>query len=97
MFASIRQYDASPEDIEELTELARASFLPRLQKDDGFQAYYVVDGGKGEFISVTIFSDEEGAHRSIAMARDWVKTNAASLLPNPPRVFEGEVTIAAGR
>jgi hypothetical protein len=41
--------------------------------------------------SLSVFGDKDGADKSVELARDWVRENAAELIPNPPQVTEGTV------
>ncbi|MFI1286805.1 hypothetical protein ACH4U5_39710 [Streptomyces sp. NPDC020858] len=61
----------------------------------GFVAYYWVDAGDGVMVSTSVFQDRAGAEESVSRAKDFVRENLASLLPNPPQVMAGEV-VASG-
>ena len=41
--------------------------------------------------SLSVFDDQAGADESVRLAHDWVRENAATLIPNPPQVTEGHV------
>ena len=41
--------------------------------------------------SLSVFEDKDGADKSVELAGDWVRENAAELIPNPPEVIEGTV------
>jgi hypothetical protein len=41
--------------------------------------------------SLSVFEDQAGADESVTVAHDWVRDNAATLIPNPPQVTEGDV------
>ena len=57
----------------------------------GFIAYYWIDAGDGVMASLSVFDDKAGADESVRLAHDWVRENAATLIPNPPQVTEGTV------
>ena len=93
MYTSIRRYKASPGAAAEVGRRVNQGFVPIISKAPGFVAYYVVDGGNDIVASISIFQDQAGAEESIRMAAGWVKANIASLLPNPPEITAGEVTV----
>jgi hypothetical protein len=63
----------------------------------GFIAYYWVDAGGGVMASLSVFEDQFGADQSVELAHDWVRENAAELIPNPPNVTEGHVVASDTR
>ncbi len=103
MYAMIRRYEGVS-DASEAARLVRKNFVPLISKVPGLVAYYVIDAGAGEFISVSIFNNKLTAEESNRRASGWVQDNVAALLPNPPQITAGEVvatkrgalTIAAG-
>jgi hypothetical protein len=94
MYAAVRRYEGITDD-EEAGRLVNESFLPLLEHVPGFIAYYWIDAGDGVMASLSVFEDQAGADESVRLARDWVRENAASLLPNPPQVTEGSVVASA--
>lgn len=90
MYAAVRRYEGITDDAE-AGRLVRESFVGQLDDIPGFIAYYWIDAGKGVMASLSVFEDKQGADRSVELARDWVAKNAATLIPNPPQVTEGEV------
>jgi hypothetical protein len=40
---------------------------------------------------LSVYEDQAGADESVRVAHDWVRDNAATLIPNPPQVTEGQV------
>ena len=93
MFASIRKYKTSPGSAAELSKLVNDGFVPIISKAPGYVAYYVVDAGNDIVASISIFQDKAGAEQSVQMAAEWVKQNIASLLPDPPEITAGAVTV----
>ena len=43
--------------------------------------------------SLSVFDDQTGADESVRIAHDWVRENAATLIPNPPQATEGHVVV----
>ena len=75
----------------EAGRLVGESFLPLLEHVPGFIAYYWIDAGNGVMASLSVYEDQAGADESVRVAHDWVRDNAATLIPNPPQVTEGQV------
>ncbi len=94
MFASVRHYKGVP-DPSRLGQLVQEDFVPILKGHQGFVAYYWVDSGDNEMVSMSVFEQEEDAIASNEEAKAWVVENAADLLPNPPEINEGKV-VATG-
>ena len=90
MWAAMRRYEGITNDAE-AGRLVGESFIPQLEHIPGFVAYYWIDAGDGVMASLSVFDDKEGADKSVELARDWVRENAAELIPNPPQVTEGTV------
>jgi len=94
MYAAVRRYEGVT-DPAEAGRLVDESFVPLLEHVPGFVAYYWLDAGDGVMASLSVYEDQTGADESVGIARDWVRENAAALLPNPPRVIEGRVVATA--
>ena len=94
MFASVRHYKGVT-DPTELGQRVQDDFVPILKRHQGFVAYYWVDSGDNEMVSMSVFEKEEDAIKSNEEAKSWVKENVAELLPNPPEINEGEVVATA--
>ena len=94
MFASVRHYKGIT-DPSQLGQLVQDDFVPILKQHQGFVAYYWVDSGDNEMVSMSVFENEEDAIASNEEAKAWVVENAAELMPNPPEINEGEV-VATG-
>jgi hypothetical protein len=86
----MRRYEGITDDAE-AGRLVDESFLPLLDQVPGFIAYYWIDAGDGAMASLSVFEDKAGADESVELARNWVRENAATLIPNPPQVTEGNV------
>jgi hypothetical protein len=83
MWAAMRRYEGITDDAE-AGRLVGESFIPQLEDIPGFVAYYWIDAGDGVMASLSVFGDKDGADKSVELARDWVRENAAELIPNPP-------------
>jgi hypothetical protein len=57
----------------------------------GFIAYYWIDAGDGVMASLSVYEDQRGADKSVELAREWVRENAAEIIPNAPQITEGHV------
>jgi len=86
----MRRYEGITDDAE-AGRLVGESFIPQLEHIPGFVAYYWIDAGDGVMASLSVFEDKDGADKSVELAGDWVRENAAELIPNPPEVIEGTV------
>ncbi|MEE8211112.1 MAG: hypothetical protein V3T85_04215 [Acidiferrobacterales bacterium] len=93
MYASIRRYVVHPGSMQKIAKQVNEGFLPIVRNIPGFAAYYVVDVGNGLGISISIFEDQDGAERSAAEAKEYIRENLASLFPNPPEIMDGEVLV----
>jgi hypothetical protein len=90
MFATVRRYEGVTNSSEAARRVGEG-FVPLISQVRGFVAYYWVDAGGGVMISTSVFQDRTGEEESNTMAREWVRGNLASLLPNPPQITAGEV------
>src|SRR5690348_8370652 len=93
MHGVIRQYKVDPSQIEEIVSRARSGFVPLVSSAPGFVSYTMADAGTAGLITISTFEDQAGADESVRMAASWIKNNLAALLPNPPQVTSGPLTI----
>jgi hypothetical protein len=95
MFASVRQYRTS--DVSEIARQINEGFLPLIRDVPGFSGYYVVDGGGGTLITVTLAENQAGADASAERAAGWIQENpnVAQLIEGSPNVTNGEVVAQA--
>jgi hypothetical protein len=96
MYAAVRRYEGIHDD-DEAARLVRDSFMPQLEKVQGFVAYYWIDAGDGLMASLSVFEDKAGADESVKFAHKWIEENAPNLFPNPPEVTEGLVVASDTR
>ena len=85
-----RRYRFDPADSLLIGTYVRESFVPVLRKAPGFVAYYWIDSGEGQGVSLSVFTDKAGADRSNEYAAEFVKTNLAELV-GTPEVIEGRI------
>jgi hypothetical protein len=90
MYATMRLYEGVT-DPAEAGKRVSEGFVPLIRDIEGFVTYYWVDAGDGVMVSASVFEDEAGEQESTRRAREWVKENAAELLPNPPTITDGNV------
>ena len=90
MYAAVRRYEGVT-DPATAGRRVREEFVPLVREIPGCVAYYWVDAGDGVMVSTSVFQDQSGEEESTKKAADWVRVNAPSMFPNPPRVMAGEV------
>jgi heme-degrading monooxygenase HmoA len=94
MYTSIRKYDIIPGTTEEFVRRVQQGFVPLISQVSGFRAYYVLQVGDDEVISVSIFDSQAGAEESVRRAADWVAKNISSFIQGLPEIAVGHVRIA---
>jgi hypothetical protein len=95
MFAAIRRYNAFPNAAATIASRVNEEFLPKLRQMPGFVGYYVVDGGDGTLISVSLFEDRAAADGSTQAATAWVHERLHHLIRSAPVISTGEVVVVA--
>ena len=94
MFVVIRRYAAGAR-ASEVARRAGEGLVPILTKLSGFRAHYCLVGEDGRPVSVSIVESRDAAVVANDRAREWVATNMADLLPDPPEVTMGEILVDA--
>jgi hypothetical protein len=99
MHATIGRYEGVDQNrADELTKKIGESLIPRLSKLEGFSEYYLIEARNGIMTSIGIFDTPTHGSESTRLAADWVREEKLdSVLPNPPRVTEGEVVAHENR
>lgn len=93
MYMSVRRYTTSgPMNV--IVRIVTEGFVPIIRDAPGFIAFYVVDGGNGSLVSVSIFADEAGAEASNRLAAGYIAENLASRLTLQD-VIAGSVVVEA--
>ena len=95
MHVTIRKYDGIDQNRkEELTKKVGESLLPRLSKSDGFRGYFLMETTEGVMSSIGFFDTMAQAEESTRVAANWVRDEKLdTVLPNAPKVTEGEVVV----
>jgi hypothetical protein len=93
MHATIRRYEGIDQNrTDELTKKVGETLLPRLSEMPGFKSYYLIEADKGVMSSIGFFDTREQADESTRVTERWVREEKLeTVLPNPPRVTDGEV------
>ena len=93
MHAVIRTYSGpNAKQLLDLLDRSKAEIEPLLRKVKGFVSYTLLRTGDGG-ISFTVCQDKAGADESVALARDWIQKNGATIGARPPNVTEGSVIL----
>jgi hypothetical protein len=98
MYQTIREYQTSPQSIDQILQTDEKSFVPFITNAPGFRAYTCVDSGNNVLTSVSLFENRADGEKFNTLAKNWVQEHLGSLLPTAPRVIAGEVrTHAMGK
>ena len=97
MFASIRNSNVRRGSAEELARRVREGFVPMMRQIQGFRGYYLLDGGPGVLITISIFDSADEAFASNEKAADWVRNNVLEFIRGMPEVMVGNALIAEVR
>jgi hypothetical protein len=95
MHAAVRRYRVT--DIDALVSKVEDEFTDQVREIDGFVGYYVIDGGDGTAVSVTVGETADAVAESTKRAGDWVRESAADLVEGSPEVTVGVVRVRAER
>jgi len=87
---TVRRYEGVTEP-QQAAKQVRDGFVPVISALPGFIAYYWVDLGQGEMLSVSIFDSLANAIESGQTAAAWVSANLSTVLPQRPRIEAGKV------
>src|SRR5436190_3539407 len=79
MFASMRRYRLERGSMAELARRVDKDFAEQLAAQPGFVSYEFIDGGLGEFMTMSIFVTLEQAEASRDLARRWAEENSDEL------------------
>jgi hypothetical protein len=93
--AAVRRYRTS--DIDSLVAKVEDEFVEKVKGVEGFVGYYVIDGGSGDVVSVTVGETADAVEESTRLASDWTQSSVADLLQGAPEVVSGEVRVRAER
>ena len=94
MFVAVRKYRVQRGATAEWARHVQGALLPLMSDLEGFQGYYLVDGGEDVVITVSMFDSPDAALASNAKAADWVRHNVLELARGMPEVMVGDVLVA---
>jgi hypothetical protein len=97
MFTTIRQYRCDPAQTAEIAHRADEAFADKLAAQDGFVAYEMIDGGDGTLMTVTVFSDRQGAERSNDLAAEFVRSSLGGMQIERLSAVTGELLVNRAR
>ena len=95
MHASVSRYRVM--DVDPLVQAVQKDVVERVRTIEGFVGYYMIDGGDGTVISITLGEIEEAVEASTAVVQRWVVERASHLVEGAPDVTAGEVRVHAQR
>jgi heme-degrading monooxygenase HmoA len=72
MYVNLRRYPKITADKEAIHDSVQNELLPQLREQEGFKGYCAFWDEAGAGVSVSVFADQEAAHRSTDTARQWV-------------------------
>jgi hypothetical protein len=90
-YAAIRKYSILPMFVEEVMRRIVGDFLPIISQAPDYLAYYALQVGNDEVITISIFYTLEGAQESNPLAFEWVQKNIAGFVQGVPEVTVGRV------
>jgi heme-degrading monooxygenase HmoA len=93
MYTAIRRGKSNPGSMNELARRLQDGFVPILRNQPGFIAYYFVNLGNDEAMSISVFETKDAAEKSNQLSADWNKQNIAQLMPAPAQASTGEVLV----
>jgi heme-degrading monooxygenase HmoA len=94
MFVAVRKYRVRRGSTAEWARRVREGFMPLMRELEGFQGYYLVDGGEDVVITVSLFDSADAALTSNTKAADWVRHNVLEFARGMPEVMVGDVIVA---
>ncbi len=97
MYANVRQYRISPEQIDETMHLADTELADRLAEEPGFVAYELMATEDGGVCSMTIFEDRDGAERSQELAAQFMREHLSGIDIERTGSMTGEVMVSRAR
>jgi hypothetical protein len=93
-FASVRRYMMRSGDVRELMHVVDERFADRMARLGGFEAYHVIDCGRGEIVSVSLFRDQSTAEQSDEMALSFIRDELSGFGLERTEVVGGEVVVS---
>jgi heme-degrading monooxygenase HmoA len=97
MFVAVRKYRVRRGSAGEWAQRVQAGFVPLMRDLEGFQGYYLVDGGEDVVITISMFDSADAALASNAKAADWVRHNVLEFARGLPEVMVGDVLVGEAK
>ena len=94
MHTTVRRYTMGAGTAADLAKKVEEGFVPLIKDIDGFNGYYVIDGGNNVVVSISVFEEEAQAEESNEVAAGWVPDALAEFEPTAPEVTQGEVLVS---
>lgn len=94
MHASVRRYIVAAGQEDEAIRQAVDGFMPLLQRQPGFVAYYYINTGDGEMLGISVFASKEGAERANELASAYVAEHLEDKLKRT-MILDGSVVAHA--
>jgi hypothetical protein len=92
MYIVIRKY-ARVDSVANAARRAKSGIGRILRESSGFRSYYVLDGGEGIGVSLTIFEDRESANAANDKVMQFVQASLLDLNLGDPEIIAGEVLV----
>jgi len=89
MYLNLRRYSRIGASRDTIERSVGTELLPELQKQAGFEGYCAFWDEDGAGVSVSLFQDEQAAHLSTLVARQWVMRHQ-DFFPERGEEFSGE-------
>jgi hypothetical protein len=94
MFASIRRYGLKTGSMAELARRVDEGFAERLSAQPGFESYEFLDCGDGDVMTISVFVDAAGAHRSAEHAQRWTDEHLGDFEFTRREALNGEILVS---
>ena len=95
MYAAVRRYNGVKDAAGTIATRINEELIPQLRQMPGFVAHYVVDGGDGTLIAISVFEERDMAEESTRHATAWVRERLAHLIRIAPVISTGPVVAHA--
>jgi hypothetical protein len=97
MHVTIRRYRNWLGPAGEVARRARETLVPTLRDLPGFRLYCAFESEDGDALSLNIAEDRRQAIAPNAQILQWVRTEAADVLPHLPEVITGDCWVCTAR
>jgi hypothetical protein len=93
-FCSLRRYSLRDGAVDALMHRVDVIFADQIERMDGFEAYHVLDCGRGEILSITLCRDQACAEASDEMALTFVRDELSDFDMERTEAMGGEVIVS---